>query len=684
MTYLPNALNTYETYTYNIALYMVNPRNLGKLDGAIKDGSAILIADNARESRYNIGNLEQIFSASHGAVREGIANRFDMKINEPNGVTLLSAIKASAQQLGIGNHTRAGYIIAIEFNGRDEDGVARKFNQIFYYPVIINKFDFKVTHEGAAYHIVLIENSTSGYTYLNNVVKDQLTIVAQTVGEFVESFESKINEAARRIWALDPGSSYPDVYEFKFDSTTESWRNWRFQILDDPFAVNGNNFVSLVEDGDPSLQVVINNGSNITSIFSQVLQLTAEYKRILVLQQGSGTTFQKQTPSSDTNVGTDALPVFFKAITNVEYDRYDILKGAYEKKIIFKIKAYTVSDEIISPTSYMQSITNPKTQAARVNNLVANNFLRKRYDYYYTGNNTEVLELDLNFDWTYFQVTAHGGGVPGDVDLQSTQGLKDAEEVIGRLAAEKQKIVKQTATVNSIKTGASPQQDLGLIRQLEQQITQTVNKFNNILSANLLVLQDTHSLNGSSIDQPVRFATDVISDQDALTSDNDRIGGALKFGAVKVNLERSGDLIRLEIGIRGDPYWMGRPNSLLGQQRSVDDVVDYEAGSHSFFLHVNLPTADEDDTGRRKPQPDYQVSGLYTIRTVINRFQGGMFTQYLDAARDLATNTSTVWEQLAGDTTAIDAMDSQRRIRERNIAQENEDAQRRVNRTGPQ
>jgi hypothetical protein len=663
---------------------MVNPVNLNKLDGAIKDGSAILIADNSREARYNIGNLEQIFVVGHGAVREGVGNRFDMTINEPNGVTLLSAIKASSQQLGIGSHLHAGYIIAIEFNGRDANGVAKKFNQIFYYPVTIRAFDFKVTDGGAAYNINLIENSSSGYTYLNNVVKDQLTIVAQTVGEFVDIFESKINEAARRIWALDPGSSYPDVYEFLFDDTTESWRNWRFQILDDPFAVSGNNFVSLVENGDPLLQVVINNGSNITSIFSQVLQLTAEYKRILVMQQGAGTTFMKETPSSDTGeTGADSLPVFFKAISNVEYNRYDVLKGAYEKKIIFKIKAYTVSDEIISPKSYSQSITNPRIQSARINNLVANDLLRKRYEYYYTGHNTEVLELDLNFNYAYFSVTAHGNGAYGDVDLQSPQNLKDAEEVIGRLIAQKTKLASQTSTLNRLQSDPSSAVDFGIVNALRRQIEQGVSAFNNLLTVNLQVLQDSYSLNTNSIDYPLRFATDVISDQDVLTSDNDRIGGALQFGAVKVNLENSADLVSMEIGIRGDPYWMGRPNSLLNQQRSNTELVDYEAGSHSFFLHVNLPTANEDSAGRRKPQPDYQISGLYTVRSVINRFQNGTFTQYLGTVRDLATNVSTVWDQLAGDTTAIDAIDTARQqTLARNIAQENEDAYRRTSGTG--
>jgi hypothetical protein len=270
------------------------------------------------------------------------------------------------------------------------------------------------------------------------------------------------------------------------------------------------------------------------------------------------------------------------------------------------------------------------------------------------------------------------------VDLQSPQNLQDAEEVIGRLAAQKGQIAQQTATINRISNDADTQVDPGLQTALRRQRDQGIINFDATLNVNLQVLQDTYNLNGDSIDHPVRFATDVISDQDVLTSDNDRIGGALQFGAVKVNLENASDLVELEIGIRGDPYWMGRPNSLVNQQRSDINLVDYEAGSHSFFLHVNLPNANEDDAGRRKPQPDYQISGLYNVRTVINRFQGGMFTQHLGAIRDLATNVSTVWDQLAGDTTVINALDSQRRERERNIAQENEDAQRRANGIGPQ
>jgi hypothetical protein len=221
--------------------------------------------------------------------------------------------------------------------------------------------------------------------------------------------------------------------------------------------------------------------------------------------------------------------------------------------------------------------------------------------------------------------------------------------------------------------------DTGIIERLRRQLANTLSNFDNVLQVQLQVLRDDYSLNEDAIDYPVRFATDVISDQDVLTSDNDRSGGSIQFGAVKANLESTSDLLRLELGVRGDPYWMGRPNSLLNQQRSSEELVDYEAGSPNFFLQVNLPNATEDGAGRRKPQPDYQISGIYKVYSVINRFQNGMFTQYLDTVRDLATNVSTVWDQLAGDTDTIDALtQAQQRDAIRNIAQENEDAYRRA------
>ena len=674
MTYLANKLNEYDTYTYNIKLYMVNPNILGKLDGAITSGEASLIADNASIAQYNINDIEQIFTVGHSKVREAMGNRFTLTIQEPNGVTLLSTLKLRSLELGIDSHIHAGYILSIEFNGRKADGRPHKCPQTFYYPLTITALDFKVTDGGTSYNVSMVENSTNGYGYLNNVIKEQITIVARTVGEFVTEFASAINISAGRIWELDTGSLYQDRYEFQFDESTESWKDWRFQVLDTAFESGGNEFVTHAESGDPALQVVINNGSNISAIFGQVLQLTAEYKRILVKQDGFGEKFLKSEVEGevDINGAFEYFPLFFKAITNVDYGQYDYLKGAYEKIITYKLKAYAVTDEIISPSSYVNGITNTSVQRNRIANLISHNFLRKKYEYYYTGNNTEVLEFDMQFDYAYYSVTAIGGGALGDEAVQTPQHGGDVHDVIARLSERKRKLAKISGDLNSASAAGA---GTGITELLRKKLKIEQTAFSAGIIADLTLLRELSELSESEINHTLRFAADAIPDGDMAGSDNDRKGGTLQFGAVKVNLENSADLISIELGIRGDPYWMGRPNSLLNQQRNDEDVADFEAGAPSFFLHVNLPTSSEDINGRRKPRPDYQISGVYTVRDVINRFQNGMFTQHLNAVRDLATNTSTAWSSLMNTQEAITGLNQAREAeRLSRIAQDQEDA----------
>ena len=78
---------------------MVRPDNAGLLDAAISSGKTILMADNSRESRYNIADVEQQFKVGFGQVRSTYANTFTIKITEPNGTTFLESIALCATHL---------------------------------------------------------------------------------------------------------------------------------------------------------------------------------------------------------------------------------------------------------------------------------------------------------------------------------------------------------------------------------------------------------------------------------------------------------------------------------------------------------------------------------------------------------------------------------------------------------
>lgn len=686
--FIQNSLNQYETYTYNIRLFMVSPSDFGLLETAIGTRRTQLIADNARIAKYNISSLEQTSAFGHNLVREAFESRFDMVVQEANGVTLLSTIKNASLELGIPNHIQAGYFIVVEFHGRDSSGRPKKHPQEFIYPVTISDFTFKVTEGGTTYNITFVAQGSSGYRYLNNTVKEQVTIVAQTVGEFVDNFQEQLNESILELWAANEASGeYPDTYRFEFDETTSDWRDWRFEALDKEFEVQGVEFIGRPGE-NPSLQITVNNGSQITSVFSMVLQMTAEYKRILVAQKDFGKKYAKREPRElATEAELDSFPVFLKVLSNVEYGKFDRLIGQYSKTIVYRLKAYSVSRIVLDQDQYRRGITNSNIQSRRINNLISQNLLRKRYDYFYTGKNTEILELDMDFNLSYYEVQAYGGGYAGDPRVQSPQFLKDKPEVIGRfenLRQARSEVARAQKDLNRLIDTVSIGRNVGpfSIEVARERLQASRDRLNSVIDEESLFLNEEYGLSAADIAFYMRWSQDVISGQDMYTSDNDKRGGNLKFGAVKVNLENSADFQTIEMGIRGDPYWLGNPNSLEQQKQTIEDLADYEAGGVNFFLQVNFPSTEEDRDGRRKPRPDYQLSGVFQVTSVINQYRNGQFVQYLKAVRDMGTNPPTVWDRLAGDNSAVrEQIAATRRQEELDAAQAQENARAR---TGPQ
>jgi hypothetical protein len=640
MTYLPNALNVYDTYTYNLKMYMIRPGGITDFEKELTPDSSVLIVDNASQSQYNMNSLEQQFVVGHNKVRNTFANTFTIMIAEPNGVTLLDTIRRASNQLGIMNHLNAMYVIQIEFNGRVESGAVRKHSQVFYYPVTIIDFQFKVDAGGANYNIMAIENSTSAYSYLNNVIKNQITIEAGTVGEFFKMFVDAANESAEDSIKYSSDQIYPDSVSVEFDESISNWLDWEFQALNDENTQGHANIISVNGDGgNPKLQITVTNGSNITDLVTTILGLTAEYKNILLHGNNK---FSRDSPDKNATHDLSEFPVFHKVVASVTYGEYDFFRGMYTKIMAYKVVPYVVADEIISPTEYRNSIVQAGIQAKRVQNLIDSKLLRKRYDYIYTGKNTEVIEFDIKIDRAYYAVVPYGDGRTGDADVWSPKKA-DTKDIVGQKVAigksnaqldSARRALAQATTLVEKKTAGAAIGVLGT--RIEAAVT--------VLRDEVRSLGSTLSEDGispSDISALMRFSSDVISDDDAAGSDTDNKGGKLKFGAVQVNLENSADLITIELGIRGDPYWMGRPNSFYASSlRDDDDLADYERGSNGFFLHCALPTSHEDGNGRRKPNVEYEISGHYTVRDVISKFSNGQFVMYLNAVRDLGTNTA--------------------------------------------
>ena len=630
---------------------MVRPDNAGLLDAAIASGKTIIMADNSQESRYNIADVEQQFKVGFGQVRSTYGNMFTIKISEPNGTTFLESIALTARQLNIENHLMARYFLTMEFIGRVPDGSAKRHPLKFIYPIVFQDIQMRIDAGGSEYTISAVENSVSAFSYLEQVIKSQITIEAATVGEFVSEFMKKYEKSLENDLMFNWNAAYKDEYRIEWDTETgtDTWQQWKIQQ-----AAEGLTTLGPSKIGD-KIHFTIPNGSNLSDITGMMLQATEEYKKIINDSGG----FMKTAPGEPSSQNLDEFPVFYKVIPKVEFGPYDPLRGDYVKLITFKIKKHIVVDRIMDSVQYGRGITNTTIQNTRVNKMFAQDLLRKRYDYIFTGLNTEIMQLDLKFDNQFYEISVVGNGQVGDPNKDASTAGQSAPTLHEGVKALKRNIVdisrNLTRLIDQRATRLPDGQAAFVARQIEE-LEEQRTSLNGELETKLAEFAEATRGSGGvgqngnyltseeardDISMRLRFAGDVVDDSDIYGPENDGTGGTLQFGAVKSNLENSADMLKIDMGIRGDPYWLGMPSSFYRSNNATNELADYEKGGILFFLNVKFPI-DENEAGRRIPRDDYTLSGTYRVVDVTNRFTGGMFTQHLGAVRDLATNTSTV------------------------------------------
>lgn len=690
--YLENPLNGFDIYTYNISLHQVNPVNVKFLETAIENGQTVLVADNSQESKYNITSMEQIFSVGHSIVRDTFSHKFTMEVTEPNGSSFLNDLVTSAiVNLDCRNANTARYFLIIEFVGRAPNGASIRFPSKFLYPCLIQNIEMQVTGDGTKYNINLVSEGTYGYSYLENVIKGTITVEAATVGEFITEFMRKFNLMMAREADANPNQALADTYVMEFDAETGTteWANWKIQQADAGLEQLGPSAI-----GD-KIHFNIQNGSNVTDIVALVLRATAEYKQI---QTASGGTM-KAAPSVPARPETLAeLPVFHKVISNVEYTLFDPRRGDWNRKITYRIKKHIVVDIPMNALQYNRAITDQQIQTRRVNNIIGAGLLRKKYDYIFTGLNTEVLNFDIKFNRAYYVMSTVNKASVGDPNVVATRAGRNAPTQEAALAAIQEQnsipadaldIVNQrideisnqqlqlatarNRLVNSSRdaggTLIEPTGDIATqIERIDEELTDLRNSMEQLLVRFSEATNNNRAgITGrrvgdfipaeeaeSEVVQQLRFARDVVDDTETYGPEADLVGGQIQFGTVKANLENSSDLMNIEIHIKGDPYWFGKPNSFFRSTRSANadttELADYELGGPLFFLNMHLPI-DENSAGRRKPRNDYRISGLYRVINVISTFEGGKFTMHLKAVRDTLTNTPTILPILLGAST---------------------------------
>jgi hypothetical protein len=682
--YQENILNQYDSYTYSWAVHIFHPNLVGQYDDLgelVSSNKVITLSESGVENEISIDGVNQsLVLTFQEENRNSVANIFDIEFVEAMGATFYTRIFEAARRLRIENHLEACYVLELNFRGWRGDGVS--------VPVIIGPYFYQTKlvklsmnfRDGASFYSgKFIETTQDAYARLNFHLLQAVTISASNFGDFLSKFEKDVNEQARAQVIASANKLFPNVYHF---TTTDEYAGWKSFKFDDLSKVEQSRGVSINISGG-TINISLPAGTSITSAISMVLFQTTEFKRII-----TNYGYAKDTPA-DTEAIPEKLAEIVKWVsyeTEVGYLPFDMLNRHYPKDITFKVKGYLTPEAIHDPSSYGNTLTSVELQTDRLREIFNNVLLRKRFDYTYTGKNTEVLDLDITLNNVFYtlQAISHGAvsmpaayfnGIGGEQQREAAalksnvQDLKTkmitTQRRIDSLKSENSQLVSSPANASAsnqsiinrnraeIDSRNAELRSLATQAELAGVTSVTANNYlidntvNNVTSLpstkNRYLTQDELLTPAEFKDYlPNNFDVSEVQSLSTVGPESPEDPGAAMLGAMEVNLNASGDLIQQEITIRGDPYWLGRPKGF----NNSETQADYNIGGVMYFLNIEFPTYPSETTGLSNNTRNFLLAGLYRVTRVNASYTNGKFTMILNSFRDTNTDSESMYENL--------------------------------------
>lgn len=586
----PNKLHEYVNWTYQVGWYMLDigtfnsftesnadspalrQRPLMKSGGFVKTGKGLdfdLGLINLR-TRGVIGNNHNSPSANLFEI--------EMDVMEPYGVSLLAKLKTLADSMPGGPHEsfQIPYLLEIKWLGYTDTGapvnnIAETGPKLI--PVQIINITFKITSAGTVYHITMVPYTQQGINQIYGTLRQDIVLYGDSLESLLKTGDHSLKAALTKKAQGDVDEKkalYPDIYDFEI-SSFDANRGKNDKLAKDKitFAHEGGEGTVITRRGmdrdrqganDPNSQYfVARGGSQIKDV------ITSLAKNSKYFQDKIAT-----TPNSDKENPLELIKVV-PMIRNL--GKFDPIRNVYQKEIVYKIMPYYVYGEIHEHAG----------QAS-----VDKRGMVKEYNWIFTGKNNDIIDLELDYNIMYFQISEKSSTQKGAVNTGTNVEQAPQSTNPNLDSAIRRKL--QTGNVASTNTpkGFRPS-------AVEEYFDQQLNSPNN---ADLVALDVT-----------------IIGDPDWIPQDR-----SIRPKGLDINAINSGFV--------DDDYTKG-----------IATDVDSIYVKFSF----RTPRDYSDTTGIMQLSEDQTlISGVYKVITVESNFDNGRFTQTLNLVRAPAQQENTV------------------------------------------
>lgn len=384
-------------------------------------------------------------------------------ITEPRGVTLLERLQRLAGTVLASTREKyihAPYLLEITFKGYDENGTPLPAPSLpKYIPIRITDMKFEVNTSGTQYRVTAIPFANHIFGSINSTIPFNIELQASTIGEIFSTGITKVVMEQERVQdnpELEAFGGFGDQQSFekkyklknlaealtdaqrKRTKETDYYNKSKKKYIPVPAAAEKHDTYSFL-----LAQEISEAKLNLDGIYDALntpaptegekqTESTGDKKQYETWVRSSfkGITLDKTTGVFKINSGTDITKLINLVIMHSDYMDQNIEENpnqyANSGKPInwFKIRPVIVSsnppgggyDAKDGRYKYQVQYVVEKNNVyysdmpwARKSKPVGNGY-HKKYDFIFSGKNTEVLDFDLKFNTAFLQVMSAGTG----------------------------------------------------------------------------------------------------------------------------------------------------------------------------------------------------------------------------------------------------------------------------------
>ena len=478
---LQNPLGNFSSYTYQLSLYMITPdayaafidsgrKNINAFQDVSNTGNgAFLIAQSGginNTAQKRAPYFDQDFFIDDLKITQAINGKdtgtstnvtgLSFTITEPYGFSFLTRLRDAATQLAktsrsknftdIQNPSRQFFVFGIQFLGYTEDGTLINSKDITgtnsdptgnangvyqrYFDIMFTDVKFKLDGKTVTYNIKAVSTpSGAAFGLKRGVMWSGAEIMASTVDQALMADDemtlgilAKLNKDQQDLYnakKISIPNKYSVVYLGESRTTIADASivspadldklKWRMKVEN----VNKANESASQEPPDPNTRrIKFDNGTPILQAIEQIIKQSDYMLNALKLVKTT-----EEEPNTKTKTENEVIPASKKTIK-----WYNI--GVETRSLGWDEKQSDFSYDI---RYIIQPYETPIVTSTYTNNAIKYYGPHKRYDYWFTGKNSEIIKYEQSMDNTFFNVTLDANGEPtsqgGSTDTPTITGI---------------------------------------------------------------------------------------------------------------------------------------------------------------------------------------------------------------------------------------------------------------------